>query len=121
MAFIDFDPASVATPVFPHAIGRAMQPEAEFSEAELQVLALARHDGLPSLRPMNALDRLIALIFGLTRPNLLADPRLEALRRLAVIARRRGPKRVARELPRFLASGFEQRHCAAVLRLASSS
>jgi hypothetical protein len=84
------------------------------------VLVLARRDRVSSLSPAGPVGRALKALFGVERANMLADPRLEAMRRLAVLARR-GGRSVARELPRFLACGYEPRHAAAVLSLARAT
>lgn len=59
---------------------------AAFERAEWQVIMIAQKDGLASLSEPGWLVRLASRLFGgrVTRP--LADPRLEALRRFAVLA-----------------------------------
>lgn len=60
--------------------------DASFDRREWSVIALARHDGLASLRAPSRLGRLIERLFGASVDKRLADPRLEALRRFAVLA-----------------------------------
>lgn len=96
-------------------------PEVMLSAVERQVLRLARGDVVASIRPVNVVDRVLKAVFGLRRPTSLADPRLEALRRLAVVARCRSARRVTREMSRFLALGYTPEQAAAVLSLAASS
>lgn len=61
-----------------------------FSPLEEQVIALARYDSLGSLEPPNRLDRAVAFLFGIrSSSRVLADPRLEALRRAVVVAHHR--------------------------------
>jgi hypothetical protein len=57
-----------------------------FTRREWQVIVLAQRDGLASLRAPDRLARLMARLFGAEANPRLADPRLEALRRLAVHA-----------------------------------
>jgi hypothetical protein len=57
-----------------------------FSRREWQVIVLAQRDGLSSLRPPSRLAKLMGKLFGEGINPRLADPRLEALRRLAVLA-----------------------------------
>jgi hypothetical protein len=99
MAFIDF--SETAMPIL-HRPTRdpALLPcvftivddeAAEFSADEWRILALARDDGLETLRPQRKRTRLGRLVFGPTPPSrALANERLEALRRLAVEARHMG-------------------------------
>lgn len=114
MAFIDFQEIhTIPMPVHGRAgtIARAdvatVDAGDRFDQLERQVLAIAKRDGKWSLgsrgRP---LDRLLRRLFGTTRPNTLADPRLEALRRFAVTVRVGGVAAIRRETAAFLASGF---------------
>ena len=61
-----------------------------FSRREWQVIVLAQRDGLASLRPPSRLAKLMGKLFGEGINPRLADPRLEALRRLAVLAWQHG-------------------------------
>jgi hypothetical protein len=118
MAFLDFHqaPATGLAP-FTRPAPRPVSAAAPlFDRIERQVLILARGDRSSSLRVSPLLDGLLGRLFGTSRPNRLADPRLEALRRLAVTARLRGARAVAAETRRFLAAGFTTAHAAAVLR-----
>ena len=57
-----------------------------FTRREWQVIVLAQRDGLSSLRAPGRLAKLMGKLFGEGINPRLADPRLEALRRLAVLA-----------------------------------
>jgi hypothetical protein len=61
-----------------------------FTRGEWQVIVLAQRDGLSSLRPPTRLAKLMGKLFGEGINPRLADPRLEALRRLAVLAWQHG-------------------------------
>ncbi len=108
MAFIDFA-QPLAGPT--HAIGSATRVTAqfatpEFTPQEWQIVALARADGLRSLRGPGRLNWLRHLFFG-SQPTLrLADTRLEALRLLAVEAWHKGYAVSLSALDRFRAAGF---------------
>jgi hypothetical protein len=54
---------------------------------ERLVVLLSRKDPLWSLRPRTTGSRLLSALFGMEAPHRLADPRLEALRRYAVVYR----------------------------------
>jgi hypothetical protein len=86
-----------------------------FTPLEWTVVALARTDSLASLRPPGALSRLVRGIFGFKRSPMLADTRLEALRRIAVHAWHRGYTLPISELKRFHAAGFTAAHSEALL------
>jgi hypothetical protein len=77
-----------------------------FSALEWTVVALARRDHPSSLAAPSALARALGGLFGLGRKSKLADPRLEALRRIAVHAWHRGYQLPISELKSFLAAGF---------------
>jgi hypothetical protein len=70
------------------------------------VLALARTDGLSSLRPAGGIGERIGAWLGLSRSPRLADERLEALRRMAVLAWHRGYLVADEDVREFLAAGF---------------
>jgi hypothetical protein len=57
-----------------------------FADQEWEIIRLARSDGLASLREPSRLARLLGRLFGADFNRGLANPRLEALRRLAVLA-----------------------------------
>jgi hypothetical protein len=89
------------------------QPTAEparLSALEWSIVALAERDTIASLREPGRIAAALESLFGLHRPNKLANPRLEVLRRLAVFAWRQGWKVPASELKTFLAEGFTLDH-----------
>ena len=79
---------------------------ADLSPLEWTVVALAQRDRIASLDEPGAIARAFGGLFGLGRQSSLADPRLEALRRLAVYAWHKGYKLPMSEIKRFLAAGF---------------
>ena len=89
------------------------QPTAEparLSVLEWSVVALAERDTIASLKEPGRIAAALESLFGLHRPNKLANPRMEVLRRLAVFAWRQGWKVPASELKAFLAEGFTLDH-----------
>ncbi len=64
----------------------AAQMPAAFARGEWEVIVLAQRDDLTSLREPGRLARIFAALFGGNPDRRLASPRLEALRRLAVLA-----------------------------------
>lgn len=86
----------------------ATPPEdARLSALEWQVVAIAQRDRLSSLEAPGRLSIALGMIFGGDRGNpRLADPRLEALRRIAVIAWHRGFRVPQSEIQRFHAAGY---------------
>lgn len=96
----DFDDAEVGgsaetAPSLPH-----------FSGLEWSVIALARRDRIASLREPGRIATALRAVFGTARPGRLADGRLEALRRIAVLAWHHGYAVPVSELRAFLAAGF---------------
>jgi hypothetical protein len=88
------------------AIVGAAAPAARLSALEWSVVAMAERDGLSSIREPSRFIAALGAIFGIRRPNRLASDRLEALRRIAILAwhyRWNVPKS---ELSAFLAAGF---------------
>lgn len=84
---------------------RADQPASRLSALEWLVVALARKDSPSSLRRPGRLAAALRTLFKHPNP-VLADERLEALRRIAVLSWRRGYSVPAREVAAFLAAGF---------------
>ena len=89
----------------------AEAPRASFSALEWQVVAIAQHDRLSTLHQPGRMAIALAMVFGGQRPNpRLADTRLEALRRLAVLAWHRGYALPRAEIRAFHAAGFTAEH-----------
>lgn len=76
------------------------------SALEWSVVALAERDRLSSLREPGPFQLALGKLFGTQRPNGLANERLEALRRIAVLAWRHYWNVPKSELKQFLAAGF---------------
>lgn len=108
MAYLDLRDAGAA-PLFtaPAAIA-APAPQDGFARAEWQVIVLAQKDGLSSLRAPSRAHRLLEALFGGGFNPRLADPRLEALRRTAVLAWHYGYSVPKSAIKAFLAAGFGQ-------------
>jgi hypothetical protein len=117
MAFLAFNEpgmagaarASIAAtpPVrLPSAAAAAPAPTATLTDLERSVIAIARRDRMATLRAPGRVSRLLALLFGLRASPRLADDRLEALRRIAVLSWRHGYTVPAAELNAFLAAGY---------------
>lgn len=110
MAYVDFsgDPVLAA-----HVGAAAGGPEpvaaapAALSALEWSVVALAQRDRLSSLSQPGVLSVALGKVFGTRWRNPhLADPRLEALRRMAVLSWHRGFAVPANEVKAFLRAGF---------------
>ncbi|HVF93891.1 MAG TPA: hypothetical protein VM900_06220, partial [Sphingomonas sp.] len=104
MAYLDLD-NFYATPVAARSAPPA-SAQTGFSALEWSVIALAKRDTLRSLDQPGRLSRALGGLFGAGANSRLADPRLEALRRMAVHAWRRGFALPVAEIERFLAAGY---------------
>ncbi|MGH6780744.1 MAG: hypothetical protein ACREB5_01370 [Sphingomonadaceae bacterium] len=119
-AFDEWPQGHAAKPTAAH-MGLAGKT-AVFSALELRVIALSVNENAASLEPRSRLGGIIAALFGWKRGNPLADPRLEALRRFAVLARVLGDRLADFEHNSFVDAGFShgqaawlRRHAASVL------
>lgn len=91
MAYLNFTALQGSPVAVPTDVAAAPRTETGFSALEWQVVAIAQHDRLSSLEKPGRLATALTMIFGGQRPNpALADSRLEALRRLAVLAWHKG-------------------------------
>lgn len=108
MAYLDRASTFAVSGGHPVSTSWAVQDEGrtDFSGLEWSVIALARRDRLSSLDTPGPLARAFGSLFGLGQSSTLADPRLEALRRLAVQAWHRGYTLPVSEVKRFLSAGF---------------
>ncbi|MBY8822364.1 hypothetical protein [Sphingomonas colocasiae] len=116
MAYRAFDgwPFGVAAQRADEATSAAPGTEPVFSALEMSVVALAARDTAWSVRPRTRFVRIVEALFGIRRSNPLANPRLEALRRFAVIARTVRGAVPAPELQAFFAAGFSPRAATAL-------
>jgi len=106
MAYLDIDNA-FASPTTARLERRAAVTEiAGFTALEWSVIALAKRDNLYSLNAPSRLSRALGSLFGFGETSRFADARLEALRRLAVYAWRRGHALPVYEIGLFTAAGF---------------
>ena len=81
----DDDDTLAESPWLPAAPTRGA--DAPFDHAERQALALARTDGLRSVRQPRWAAWILSRLFGVKPAMPLANPRLEALRRTAILIR----------------------------------
>jgi len=93
-----------ATPAVVPAIDD--QSAARLTGLEWSVVALARKDALSSLRRPGRMASALGALFRQPHNPMLADERLEALRRIAVFAWHYGYTIPSAELTRFLNAGF---------------
>ena len=93
-----------------HVVMEEPKPSVALSPLEWSVVALARRDRLSSLAQPSRIGMAMGRLFGTGDNPRLADPRLEALRRLAVQAWHHGYVVPKSEIKAFLAAGFSLDH-----------
>lgn len=114
IAFAEFGGAGLAQSRFAAPIAPGSEPicdrttteQPRLSALEWLVVAIARRDRLSSLRTPGRMAMALGTLFGNGRNPRLADPRLEALRRIAVLSWRRGYTVPGHEVRAFLAAGY---------------
>ena len=112
MAYLDFAPTDGGALLLdrPATAPRSFAKPADLTPLEWQVVEIAQHDKLSSIRPAGPIVRAIRWIFGGRVANALSDGRLEALRRIAVLSWYRGYAIAPAEVRLFLAAGFTPDH-----------
>lgn len=108
MAYVDFTGELIPAPVTaPRADPLPAEEHPRLSALEWSVVALARQDRMASLGQPGRMSIALGKVFGTRRHNPhLADPRLEALRRIAVLTWHRGFSIPSSEVKAFLRAGF---------------
>lgn len=116
MAFLNFSPLQGQPIAAPAELLPTPRPHTGFTALEWQVVAIAQHDRLASLRQPSRLGAALGAVFGSRRANpRLADERLEALRRMAVLAWHRGDALPPHEIRAFHNAGFTPGHLETLL------
>ncbi|WP_310596249.1 MULTISPECIES: hypothetical protein [unclassified Sphingomonas] len=110
MAFAEPGMAGFARAAAVQRLATLIEDKPALSELERSVIGLARGDGLSSLRRPGMLSRLLEWVFGIKASTQLADPKLEALRRIAVLSWRRGYSVPSVEVRAFLSAGYSPAH-----------
>lgn len=96
----------VVTPGLFHGGAGRTERTASLSALEWSVVALAQRDALSTLRTPGRVASALGVLFG-EKPNpKLADGRLEALRRIAILSRHHGYNTPPSALREFVAAGF---------------
>lgn len=123
MAYRSFGVEPFSTPFAAAArVAAETTPQtAGFSALERQVIALAEADPVASIGSPTRSRRFFERWFGFKLPRPLANERLEALRRFAVLARVTGGRLPAEEVKHFLTAGFSLLQARALQRRASAS
>lgn len=115
MAYLAFAEAGASLP----AVVRAAAPSpktavpaarVQFTALEWSVVALAERDPLSTLRNPSRMAVALGNLFGDRRNPSLADPKLEALRRLAVLTWHHGYRVAESAVRAFVAAGFTLQH-----------
>jgi hypothetical protein len=101
-------PATSAAPAPDAIVGTV--PPVRLSALEWSVVAMAVRDGLSSIREPGRFLTALGSIFGFRRPNRLANDRLEALRRMAILAWHHHWNVPKSEIAAFLRAGFSVDH-----------
>jgi hypothetical protein len=109
MAYLDLTRSPFELPAASVATAPAKPKTAPLSDVERTVLALSLGDPLWSVGPESRLGHLVRWIFDQRRPTPLADARLEALRRFAVLSRRFGDRLDRAESRRLAKAGYSPR------------
>jgi hypothetical protein len=118
MAYLDFAEAAYgASAPIAFAPSRAVGREEAigFNSREWTIIRLAREDSLSSLREESEFMDFLRLVFGFERKKPLSDPRLEALRRVAVLGWHHGYNVAVSEIKAFFAAGYSPDHFDAML------
>ncbi len=108
MAYLDlaerFSTAQLQIPFVPARVEQ--ETVSDFAAREWQVVKLARNDRLSSLREESEFVGFLRMVFGFERKKPLANPRLEALRRMAVLSWHHGYNVSSGEISDFFAAGY---------------
>ena len=105
MAYLSRIEPHDAQPVALPVISTASRPKPDFSKLEWSVIRLARIDKLWTIRAAGRLRRFFNWLVGRGNPE-LANPRLEALRRMAVLTWHYGFTVPGEDVANFLSAGF---------------
>ena len=113
MAYQNFSEIGTAGIAAAHPVAAPLSapaPAPRLSALEWSVVALAAGDPLSSLRTPGRMAVAMGALFGDRSRPALADPRLEALRRIAVLGRHQGYTVAPDEIRAFVAAGFSEDH-----------
>lgn len=83
---------------------------ANFTTLEWTVIRLAQGDPVSSVRRPGKMLAMLRSVFGFKQRTVLANEKLEALRRIAVLALRRGVEVASADLPMFMNAGYSPQH-----------
>jgi len=106
MAYLARIEQAQATFLSAPAPDQRQEQEPQFSELEWSIIRLARLDRLWTLRASTRLSRFVRRLIGRNPNPALASPRLESLRRMAVLSWHFGFTVPGEDLAEFLHAGF---------------
>ena len=109
MAYLSRIEPHDAQPVALPAIAAVNRPKSDFSNLEWSVIRLARVDKLWTIRAAGRLRRVFNWVVGRGNPE-LANPKLEALRRVAVLTWHYGFTVPGEDVAKFISAGFSPDH-----------
>jgi hypothetical protein len=110
MAYVSFLEMADGLLMAPPEGQRGSLQSATYSALEWSVIALGQIDRLSTLRQPGRIAVAAGRLFGARHNPRLADPRLEALRRMAVLSWHRDFAVPEREIAAFTAAGFTLDH-----------
>ncbi|KQN79975.1 hypothetical protein ASE91_12055 [Sphingomonas sp. Leaf62] len=99
------------------ATGPVRDTVSRIAPLERKVLQLASTDAQSSLNETGRIGRMLRWVFAVKPANRLAEPRLEALRRFAVMARVYGDALPDAEVDRLIHAGFVRETLAEIRQL----
>ena len=105
MTYLDPTDLTGSRPI-PTALPETTVDGADFSALEWSIVRLTRNDGLWTIREPGLLRRTYQWLLGRNSQPRLANDRLEALRRMAVLSRHFGFSVPGEDVSDFLSAGF---------------
>ncbi len=117
MAYLDLALDLPRAALVASAMGPVHDTVPRIAPLERQVLQLAAADTRSSLNEPGRIVKMLRWVFAVRSANRLADPRIEALRRFAVMARVHGDA----EVDRLIGAGFVHETLAEIRKLVAAS
>lgn len=121
MAYRDFAPPPYETLAVGVREARSRLAEPPLTPIERDAISASLRDPVWSLAPSGRVRRTLHWIFDTRRPNPLANSRLEALRRFAVLVRRLGDRLDDAEVERLALAGYSPSQIHTARRLVTSA
>lgn len=121
MAYLDLALDLPRAALVASAMGPVHDTVSRIAPLERQVLQLAAADTRSSLNEPGRIVKMLCWVFAVRSANRLADPRIEALRRFAVMARVHGDALPDAEVDRLIGAGFVRETLAEIRKLVAAS